>query len=431
MITILAFLFVLGVLIFVHEFGHFLVARLYGVRVITFSLGFGPKLLKVRRGATEYCVSVIPLGGYVKLAGETVEEDLTGAPDEFLSKSKWVRFQVYLAGPTMNILLALLLTFIVLLRGADVPLYETSAPVIGSLAPGSPAEKAGLRVGDRVLRFGDRDVQTWDDLDSAVMTKANRQLEIAVRRQGALVAAHITPQAVTRYELGSLGIGPVMRPQVQMVNPTGPAARAGLERGDVLLALNGQRGPDRQQIISRIQQSAGTPIVFTIERAGQSRDITIVPEKNGATGVIGVQISALETRRVDPNVVQAVALSVRQNWDTTVQIGRTLRGLLTADTPVRQLMGPVAIAQLSGDAAQLGWLTLFQFMAMISLNLGLLNLMPVPVLDGGHIAILGFESLARRDLTTRVKERVLMVGAALIVVLMVTVVYNDVMRLMK
>jgi regulator of sigma E protease len=431
MITILAFLFVLGVLIFVHEFGHFLVARLYGVRVITFSLGFGPKLLKVRRGDTEYCVSVIPLGGYVKLAGETVEEDLTGAPDEFLSKSKWVRFQVYLAGPTMNVLLALLLTFIVLLRGADVPLYETSAPVIGSLAPGSPAEKAGLRVGDRVLRFGDRDVQTWDELDSAVMTKANRQLEIVVRRQGAVVEAHITPQAVTRYELGSLGIGPVMRPQVQMVNPTGPAARAGLERGDVLLALNGQRGIDRQQIISRIQQSAGTPIVFTVERASQSRDITIVPEKNGATGVIGVQISALETRRVDPNLVQAVALSVRQNWDTTVQIGRTLRGLLTADTPVRQLMGPVAIAQLSGDAAQLGWLTLFQFMAMISLNLGLLNLMPVPVLDGGQIAILGFESLARRDLTTKVKERVLMVGAALIVVLMVTVVYNDVIRLMK
>src|SRR6188768_4527329 len=154
---LLPFLLVLGVLIFVHELGHFLVARWYGVRVLTFSLGFGPKIFKFSRAGTEYCISVVPLAGYVKLAGETVEETRTGAPDEFLSKSKWIRFQVYIAGPVMNILLALVVLAGVLSRGADVPLYESSAPVLGAVAVGSPAEGAGLKVGDRIVSVDGRD----------------------------------------------------------------------------------------------------------------------------------------------------------------------------------------------------------------------------------------------------------------------------------
>jgi regulator of sigma E protease len=428
--TIIAFLFVLGVLIFVHELGHFLVARLYGVRVIRFSLGFDPKLIRFERGGTEYSIGIIPLGGFVKLAGETVDDQRTGAPDEFLSKSKWVRFQVYLAGPVMNMLLALVLLTITLSAGADVPLFESAPAVIGSVKTGSPAEKAGLKPGDQIVRFGDHDVKTWDQLEQAVAPQANRLLEIVAVRGGQSITADITPDAVTRFEIGSLGILPVMRSQLLNIEPGSPAARAGLQRGDVVLTVNGQR-MDQAALTDAIHSSAGRPLTLKIERAGMAQDVVVVPEKHGDIGLIGVSISAVEVRRIEPNLWQAAKMSVEHNWQTTVMIAGTLRGLFRGQTPMRQLMGPVAIAQLSGSAAQLGWTYLLDFMAMISLNLGLINLLPVPVMDGGQIAILGFEGLTRRDLSIRVKERILMAGAVLIVALMATVIYNDVMRLLR
>ena len=431
MITVLAFLFVLGVLIFVHELGHFLVARFYGVRVLTFSLGFGPKLIKVRRGATEYCISVIPLGGYVKLAGETIQDQRTGEPDEFLSKSKWVRFQVYLAGPLMNLGLALVVVAIVLSLGADVPLYQSSPPVIGTVTAGSAGEAAGLKPGDRIVSVDGRKVQTWDALAIEYLPKANQELELSVLRDGQLQTIHITPRAAGKYEIGEVGIGPIMRPQFTQVNPGGPADRAGVRRGDVVVGLEGTRAVPRDQIIERIRSSPGQPIRFTIERAGEEQEFTVVPESDGGIGMIRVVLSYFEVKRVDPGPIEALKLSARQNWDNTVLIGKTLAGLITRETPVRQLMGPIAIAELSGSAAELGIVELLNLMAMISLNLGLLNLMPVPVLDGGQIAILAWEGLIRRDLSIRAKERILLAGAALIVLLMVTVIYNDISRLMR
>jgi regulator of sigma E protease len=425
--TPVAFLFVLGVLVFVHEFGHFIVARLHGVRVLTFSLGFGPKLLKFRRGDTEYCVSAVPLGGYVKLAGETAEDALSGAPDEFLSKPKWVRFQVYLAGPVMNLMLAVIVLAGVLSRGADVPIYTDSAPVIGHVAPNSPAERAGLAAGDRIVSVAGSATPTWDALDLALLPKARRELAIVVERNEQRVDLLVTPDAVGKYELGQVGILPVMRPEVQLVTPGAPAERAGLQRGDIVLAVDGHRDLSRDEIIGRIQKSRDTALTFTVERAGGPVDLTITPKG----GIVGVVLAPFEIRRVDPTLAQAFSMSVHQNWESTKMIGATLKGLITRETPMRQLMGPVAIAELSGQAADLGLLRLFELMAMISLNLGLLNLMPVPVLDGGHIAILAVEGLSRRDLSMRVKERILIAGAALIALLMVTVIFNDISRLMR
>ena len=431
MTTTLSFLFVLGVLVFVHELGHFLVARWHGVRVITFSLGFGPKIFTVTRGGTEYCISIVPLGGYVKLAGETVEDSRVGAPDEFLSKSKWVRFQVYIAGPIMNLLLAFVVLAGVLSQGADVPAYDSSIPVIGSVADGSPAAAADLRAGDRIVSVDGRAIATWEAFEIEVLPKAGRELAIVADRDGTPVNVRVTPNAVGRYEMGTLGVLPVIRPQIMQVNPGTPAEKAGLQRGDVILSVGGERGLAQDKIIERIRASANSPLALVVERGGRETDVSVVPEGAVGSAVIGVSISPFEVRRVDPTFVEAISMSARQNWDNTVLIGRTLRGLFTADTPVRQLMGPVAIAEMSGTAAQIGWIAIFNLMAMISLNLGLLNLMPVPVLDGGHIAILAVEGLARRDLSLRVKERILMAGAALIVLLMVTVIYNDIARLLR
>jgi regulator of sigma E protease len=435
--TILAFLFVLGVLVFIHELGHFLMARWHGVRVITFSLGFGPKLLKWTRGATEYCISVIPLGGYVKLAGESAEEERSGASDEFMSKSKWVRFQVYLMGPVMNIALAFVLTTAVLYNGADVPLYPTSTPVIGSVTEGSPAEKSGLKVGDTIVNVAGKPVKTWEDVDSNVMPKVREQISITVDRGGSTYATTIVPASANKYEakydLGSIGVGPVFRPQVAVVTKDSPAEHAGLKFGDVIVGVDDQHGLIQPKLIEYIRAHPKTPVMFHLERAGQPVDLPITPNDKGPGGVgqIGAQIAGLETRKIDPTFPQAIKMGAQQTWDTSGQIVTTLKGLFTRDTPVKQLMGPVAIAQLSGDAASLGWVALVGFMSMISLNLGLMNLLPIPILDGGHIAILALEGASRRDFSIKVKERILFAGFALIMLLMVTVIYNDVARIFR
>jgi regulator of sigma E protease len=394
-------------------------------------LGFGPKIVSVVRGGTEYCISLVPLGGYVKLAGENAEESQTPAPDEFMAKSKWVRFQVYVAGPVMNIALALLLSTVVLSQGADEPLYKSAPPIVGSITAKSPAEQAGLRVGDRIVSVNGIDVPTWDDVELAVLPKAGRELEIVAMRDGHEVSFTVTVAARGNFEAGDIGIRPPFRPQITQVNPGSPAEKGGVLRGDVLVALNGEPALLRDKTIERIRNSANTPLNLTVERGGVRRDLTVTPQGPPGAALIGVSISAYEVRRIDPTFGQAIRLSLEQNWEHTRLIGSTLRGLFTRDTPVRQLMGPVGIAQLSGTAAEVGWTALLGLMAMISLNLGLLNLMPVPVLDGGHIAILAVEGLARRDLSPRVKERILMTGASLVVLLMVTVIYNDIARLFR
>jgi regulator of sigma E protease len=428
LITILAFLFVLGVLVFVHELGHFLVARWYGVRVITFSLGFGPKIVKTVRGGVEYAIGVVPLGGYVKLAGETVEDTATGAPDEFLSKSKWIRFQVYLAGPVMNVLLAFFVLAGVLSQGADVPLYESQPPVVGSIEAGTAADRAGIHVGDHILSIEGRPVPTWDSLNAAVAPNANTAIPIVVERGGQQITLNATPDAYSKYDLGDLGVHPAFRPQVAGVSPGYPAIAAGLQRGDIIVGVGGDKGIDQPAVIDRIKAHPSIPIDFAVVRDGQPMTITITPN---SAGLIGATIYPYEFKRVDLTVGQAFVMSAKENWDNAKVIGQSLRDLVTKKAAVKQLMGPIAIAEMSGSAAQIGWIAVFQFMALISLNLGLVNLLPVPVLDGGHIAILAVEGVSRRDLSMRVKERVLLAGAAVVVLLMATAIFNDVVRLFR
>jgi regulator of sigma E protease len=425
----LAFLFVLGVLIFVHELGHFLMARRIGVRVLTFSLGFGPKLLRFKRGDTEYCLSAIPLGGYVKMAGENPEDSRTGAPDEFLSKGKWQRFQVLVMGPIMNLILAVVVMAIVLYQGAQLPAFEQQPVVVGTFSDNSVGAKAGLRVGDRITTVDGKAVDNWEAFALEIVPKAGREVVLGVERAGRAIQIPVVPDAQGKYEVGDLGIQPAVHPEILDVNPNQPAANAGLKKGDIVLGAGKETNISRDRLVSLIKGSGGRPLAIQIKRNGAAQTITVTPQKSGDTYIIGAQLNVFETRTVDPGPIEAIKLSFAKNWEWTQLIVKTLVGLFTRETSVKQLMGPVAIADLSGNAAEAGWVQLFSLMAMISLNLGLLNLMPIPVLDGGHIFILGLEGLARRDFSMRVKEKMLLAGFVLLLMLMVTVIYNDLMRI--
>ena len=429
MTTLLAFVFVLSVLVFVHELGHYLMARRIGVRVLTFSLGFGPKLFTVRRGDTDYCISAIPLGGYVKMAGENPDDQRSGRDDEFLSKTKWERFQVLIMGPVMNIVLAIVVMAVVLYQGADVPVYEQELPVIGTVLEGSRAEAGGIRAGDLILSVAGRTVPTWEDLFIAVMPRAERELEIVLQRDGRDVTTHVTPEAQTQFDMGDLGVLPVMYPQVLNVVPGDPADRAGIVRGDVIVAINGEPVARDAPLIETINRSADVALTLTIRRGGTRQEIVVTPALQGDVGLIGVVLSPYELRTIEPGPVEAVVMSLERNYEWSGLIFQTLWGLLTRQTSPKQLMGPVAIAQLSGGAARVGLVALFTLMAMISLNLGILNLLPIPVLDGGHIFIMTLEGLSRRDFSVRVKEKMLLAGFVVLMMLMVTVIYNDLTRI--
>jgi regulator of sigma E protease len=424
-----AFAFVIGVLVFVHELGHFLAARRIGIKVLTFSLGFGPKLLKFRRGDTEYCVSAIPLGGYVKMAGENPDDERTGSPEEFMSRTKWERFQVLIMGPVMNIVLAVVVMTLVLYQGADMPAYEEEPPVVGTVVEGSVAESVGIGIGERILSVGGHPTDTWRDLFVQVMPRADRAISVEVRDPaGRTRTIRMAPDSQTEFEVGDLGIGPVVEPQIRAVSPGEPADMAGLQPDDIIEALEGEHVSSKD-LISRINGSAGQSIRLTVRRGDTRHEVDVVPALVGDVGLIGVSISPFVVRVVEPGFVEAFQLSLEKNYEWSGLIFQTLAGLFTAETSPRQLVGPVGIAQLSGGAAELGLVALFSLLSMISLNLGILNLLPVPVLDGGHIVIMALEGVSRRDFSMRMKERMLLVGFVLLMMLMVTVVYNDLTRI--
>jgi regulator of sigma E protease len=364
------------------------------------------------------------------MAGENPEDARTGASDEFLSKSKWQRFQVLIMGPVMNLALALVVMAFVLYQGADVPAFTQQQVVVGSVEADSPAQKAGILPGDHITRVGTVPVETWEEFGLETVTKANRPVKLTLIRDGKTMEVEVVPVAVGKYEEGVTGIIPPLRPQVASVQPGEPAEAAGLRPGDVILAVNGERPITHARVIEIIRANENTPLQFEIQREGGATQVlAVTPKKTTDIVRIGAQIRELEVRIIQPNLLEAFKLSAQRNYDWAKLIVRTLAGLFTRDTPVKQLMGPVAIAGLSGEAAQAGWIQLFSLMAMISLNLGLLNLMPIPVLDGGHITILALEGLSRRDFSMRVKEKMLLGGFVLLLMLMVTVIYNDLARI--
>ena len=429
-VYILSFVFVLGVLVFVHELGHFLAAKRVGIRVLKFQLGFNPTIVSFKYGDTEYGIGALPLGGYVKMAGEASEDGPTGDPSEFLSKTRWQRFQVLVMGPVMNLLLAFFLAAVVLYQGAEVESYNDQPVVVGVVKHDSPAARADIRTGDHILTVAGHNIDNWEEFFVTVGTRANHPVELGVLRNGNSFTKTVTPVAEdkSKFEIGDIGVLPNVHPHLAAVTDGEPGAKAGLKAGDVIVGANGEPITFDAEFRQVIRKNADTPLKLSILRDGAPMDISVTPRMNGKVGFLGVS-PVDDTKTIKPTLVGAFKLSAQKNVAMAGMIGQTVWGLLTRQLSPKQLMGPIAIAQVSGESAQLGWLALAGLMVSLSLNLGLLNLMPIPMLDGGHIFIMALEGIARRDFSVRVKEKMLLAGFVVLMMLMVTVIYNDLARL--
>jgi len=429
-VYVLSFIFVLGVLVFVHELGHFLAAKRVGIRVLKFQLGFNPTILSYKYGETEYGIGALPLGGYVKMAGEASEDGPTGDPSEFLSKSRWQRFQVLVMGPVMNLLLAFFLAAVVLYQGAEVESYNDQPVVVGVVKTDSPAAHAGIQPGDRIVTVGGHRVDTWEEFFVSIGTRANREVQVGLQRNGTDVTKTVTPvpDDKARFEIGDIGVLPNVHPHLLAISAGEPGDKGGLKAGDVIIAANGEPVTFEAEFRQIIRKNANTPIDLSVLRAGIPLAIPVTPRLNGKVGYLGVTPTD-DTKTIKPSMLGAFKLSAQKNVAMAGMIGQTVWGLITRQLSPKQLMGPIAIAQVSGESAQLGWLALAGLMVSLSLNLGLLNLMPIPMLDGGHIFIMALEGIARRDFSVRVKEKMLLAGFVVLMMLMVTVIYNDLTRI--
>ncbi len=289
-----------------------MMARWHGVRVLTFSLGFGPKLLNVRRGDTDYCISAFPLGGYVKMAGENPDDQRTGANDEFLSKTKWQRFQILIMGPAMNLALAVILMAVVLTQGAQVPSFEDQPVVVGRVEADSPAARAGLRAADRIVKVNNDEVPTWEDFSLAIGMRADREVVLTLIRDGREERVGVRPVGEGRFDVGEIGVLPDVYPSVSSVTDGGPAEQAGVKSGDTILAINGQRMVFSRDVVDVVSARPNQPVEMQLRRDGQDLAIVVTPRQEGSVGRIGIGIEN-ETRIFKPGALEAVGLSVQRN----------------------------------------------------------------------------------------------------------------------
>jgi len=434
--TILVFAFVFGILVFVHEFGHFFMAKLVGIRVEVFSWGYGKRLVGIKKGETDYRISMIPLGGFVKFSGEEVlEEKREMDARDFMAKKRWERFLVLAMGSVMNVCLAVVLMSIINMAGVSVSKYMNDEPVIGWIEPGSPAEKSLLQVDDEILRINDKKTSTWSDVELALGTKPDRAIDIEVKRGDEVLTANLLTERKTiklikgsnaRYEMGYAGLSPKIWAQVMMVNPGSPAEKAGMKAGDVIREINGK--PVHYFVFTEtIQKHPGQELDFGIDREGKRIHLSVTPKREGDVGVIGVA-STIESVSKQFGFFGAIAQSVSKNTQMAFMVINFIKDLFTGEASARQLGGPIEIANFSYAAFRMGFMTLIWWIAFISLQLGIINLFPIPMFDGGHIMVLGLEGLFRRDFSTKVKQFIMQVGFVLVIILFVFLILNDVVK---
>jgi regulator of sigma E protease len=420
-----AFVAVLGLMIFFHEFGHFITAKAFGMRVFIFSFGFGPRLAGFKWGDTDLRLSAIPLGGYVKLEGEPedhLSEDTSRLGDgkDFGTRPRWQRFLVYLAGPFMNGVLTVAVLTALYMIGFQVEGSLYDRPIVGVVAEGSPADQAGLQPGDEIVSVDGEPVPTWEDAQYKILIRPNSSLRLRVRRGGEEREVLARATASGADQVGTIGVSPLVR--VGQVLPGSPAEQTGLRPDDAILTIDGKPVNSFAEIPPLVAAAAGRPVTFEVWREGQILRVSITPRDDGQGPRIGIGPKLVVKKF---GLFQAIAEALRWSWNMTKQTFEVLGRLLTAQISPKTMMGPLGIAKASGDAARGGLGPLFYLVAVISLQIGIMNLFPLPPLDGGHLAILAAEGVARHDFSMNVKAWLMNAGAMVLFLLIGLVLYSD------
>lgn len=436
--TVVGIGLVLGVMVLIHEWGHFVAARLCGVRVDVFSIGFGPRLFGWKKGPTDYRVSALPLGGYVRMAGQDLsevdsgEKPPTGAPDELMSKPRWQRALISFAGPAVNLIFPIfLLTGLFTMVGMPYPAYLDAPVHVAGLPANAEPGPLPLKAGDTILSINGVATPTWEKALLALKQVApGATIKMEVDDSGNRRTVEVAAKEVADPSK-VLGYAPI-RPIIDQVAPGTPADRAGLREGDAITAVNGNKIEYWQQFMEATQSSNGQPLTLDVDRKGQSVRLLVTPKKGAAE--TGENVYQIGVARRDEIAYKHVSFSESgriAGAETVDTIGRTVDvvgKLFSGRVSIKQLQGPVGISHMAGQAVRRGPLDVISLMVLISINLGILNLLPIPILDGGNILLLAIEGIMRRDLSLNFKERFVQVGLVFLLVIFAIVMYNDILR---
>lgn len=437
MLTIIAGIIMLGILVFVHELGHFAVAKLAGVKVLKFSLGFGPRIVSHQWGETEYMICAIPLGGYVQMLGEGPQENEEEQPlsDEersrsFAEKSVGRRLAIVAAGPFMNLALPFLILPLAFLVGINLPVFLDQPACVGYVLPQSPADEAGLRSGDCIVAVGEQSITSWADADKALLAQAGQAAIFDVQRNGTRQTIAVAADDSSAEGLQTLGLAPVQIAVVGALSPGMPAQEAGLQIGDRILSIDGESVASWYDLKTIIQQAKGGAQQFLVERNEQHLEIVIVPIRSDGEGeyLIGIapQVETVFKRFAFKEAFrQGVARSSELIELTLIFIQKLILGKVSTSN----IGGPITVVQVAGQAAQTDLASILSILAFLSIQLGILNLFPIPILDGGHLLFGFFELVFRRPLPLRIREMAQQVGLLFIVLLMALAFYNDILRI--
>ena len=431
MITLIAFIIALGILIFIHEFGHFIVAKVRGVRVEKFSLGFGPKLFGFQRGETEYRVAILPLGGYVKMTGEDPGEDAEDDPRAFSAKPAATRAAIIFAGPLMNFILPFFFMPVAFMLGIHIPAYLDQPAVVGWIWEDTPAVEAGFAIGDQILEIDDEEVDDWEEAFTIFHSNPDRKMQVLVSRDGVEKSLAIEPRASSYMGGGETGLFYQMDRVIERVDPGGAAEAASLEPGDRVEAVNGIKIVHFRQLAEIITNNPEVALSFLVKRKGELLTLEVTPAREGTSGegVLGIKcLEEMAIRRYD--LGEAIVQGGREVFGTIGTIIDILGKLVTWNLSIKALGGPIMVAHAAGEAARSGIAPYLHLIAFLSLSLAVLNLLPIPILDGGHLLFIFFEVLLRRPVSLRVRELAQQVGLVLLIALMLVVSYHDIIRVL-
>ncbi len=438
MITIAAGIIMLGILVFVHELGHFCVAKLSGVKVLKFSLGFGPRLVSRKWGDTEYMVCAVPLGGYVQMLGEGGGEEGESSemsPEErkrsFAEQPVWRRTAIIAAGPFMNLLLPFLILPLAYLVGMQLPAFLESPPCIGYVAPQTEGADAGFSAGDCIVEINGEEVKTWTGTNHTLIAHAGATIEFTVRRDGSKVVLTMDPEGGGVEGLQSLGLLPRQEAEVGALAPGMPAQAAGLEVGDRITAIGDEPIQSWYDLKQAIQKSQGSSLEFRIKRGEEELSLNIQPvaeDGNGTDYLIGIAPhQETEFRRFGP--IEAIRAGAERTVELVELTLIFLQKLFAGHVSAKNIGGPITVVQIAGQAAQTDFASILMVLAFLSIQLGILNLLPIPILDGGHLFFNVYEMIFRRPLSLRAREFAQQIGLILILLLMILAFYNDIVRI--